>query len=203
MNPKKITAIGIITLFLALIVIPVQGTIIKEHETQFPIQLSTIQTDGSIGSQIISLTKDQVIELSNLINRFSYTKNWNEIVYALKGFFKRHGISTYDSLFKTNFFDILPGCPILSIGEGREILTRYHGRVQFKKLINTWHYPDNGFTMIFGNEVSPKQILFQRQIGFMIGFVGIYLHIPKVLEHQKAGITCMVGSSLFARGTSF
>jgi hypothetical protein len=203
MNPRKITAIGITTLFLALVVIPVQGTISKEHETLFPIQLSTVQADGSIGSQIISLTKDQVIELSNLIKRFSYTKNWNEIIYALKGFFKRHNIGTYDPLSKPGIFDILPGCPILSIGEGPEILTRYHGRVQFKKLISTWHYPKNGFTMIFGNEVSPKQILFQRQMGFMIGFVGIYLHVPKVLENQKAGITCMIGSSLFAWGTSF
>ena len=205
MNPKKVIAISITALFLGLIVVPVQGAIQQENQ-QFPIQLSTVNNDGSIGTKLISLSRAQAVELSDIIEKFSYRQDRIGLMDALEKFFRRSGCN--DGLMfmkgmKGNLFDILPGCPILSIGEGRQYLTRYHGRVQFKKFISTWHYPDDGFTMIIGNNLSPKQILFQRQMGIMIGFVGLYIYIPKVLDHQKAGITCFAGSALFAWGTSF
>jgi len=203
MNPKKIIAIGITALFLGLVVIPVQGAIQKEDHQLFPIQLSLIKKDGSIGSKIISLTKGQTLELSDIIETYSYRHDQVGLMNTLEKFFMRIGFNEGFNLMRGNLFDILPGCPIFSIGEGREYLTPYHGRVQFKKLISTWHYPDNGFTMIIGNNLSPKQILFQRQMGIMIGFVGLYIYIPKILENQKAGITCFAGSALFAWGTSF
>lgn len=202
MNPKKITAIGITVLFLGLMVIPVQGTIIKEDVNIFPIELSFFKADGSIGSKIISLTSDQVTELSDIIEQFSYRNDRNGLMGALRSFFKRCGNSDGIDLFDKGLLNVLPGCPIISIGEGRQ-LSRYHGRVQFKKLVSTWSYPDNGLTMIIGNNLSPKQVLFQRQMGVMIGFVGIYIYIPKVLESQNAGITCFAGSALFAWGMSY
>jgi hypothetical protein len=206
MNPNKVVAIGVIVLFLGLVMVPGQASIIKKDQQLFPIQFSLVNQDGSIGSRIISLTKNQVTELSDIIERYSKRHDRNDFMNALQLFFKRTGYKDdfdFMKMKRGNIFDILPGCPIFSIGEGREYLTRYHGRIQFKKLISTWHYPDNGFTMIIGNNLSPKQILFQRQMGIMIGFVGLYIYIPKMLEYQKAGITCFAGSALFAWGTSF
>jgi hypothetical protein len=205
MNPKKVIAISITALFLGLMVIPVQGAIQQENQ-RFPIQFSMVNDDGNAVTKLISLTRGQAIELSDIIEKFSYRQDRIGLMDALEKFFKRTGCR--DGLdfmrgMKGNFFDILPGCPIFSIGEGRQYLTRYHGRVQLKKLISTWHYLDNGFTMIIGNNLSPKQILFQRQMGIMIGFVGLYIYIPKVLEQQTAGITCFAGSAMFAWGTSF
>jgi len=202
MNPKKITAIGITALFLGLMVIPVQGAIIKEDVKIFPIELSFFKADGSIGSKIISLNSEEITELSTIIEQFSYKNDHNGLMNALRIFFKKCGKGEGMDLFDNGIIDVLPGCPIISIGEGRQ-LSRYHGRVQFKKLVSTWSYPDNGFSMIFGNNLSPKQVLFQRQMGVMIGFVGIYVFIPKVLESQQAGITCFAGSAWFAWGTSF
>ncbi|OYT29870.1 hypothetical protein B6U98_01005 [Thermoplasmatales archaeon ex4572_165] len=202
MNPKKITAIGITALFLGLMVIPVQGAIIKEDVDIFPIELSFFKADGSIGSKIISLSSEEITELSTIIEQFSYKNDHNGLMNALRSFFKRCGKGEGMDLFDKGIINVLPGCPIISIGEGRQ-LSRYHGRVQFKKIVSTWSYPDNGFSMIFGNNLSPKQVLFQRQMGIMIGFVGIYVFIPKVLESQQAGITCFAGSALFAWGTSF
>jgi hypothetical protein len=205
MNPKKVISISITALFLGLIVVPVQGAIQQENQL-FPIQLSMVNNDGSIGTKLISLTRSQTLELSDIIEQFSYRSDRVGLMNALERFFTR--IGSNDGLFfmngvKGKLFDILPGCPIFSIGEGHQYLSRYHGRVQFKKLISTWSYPENGFTMIIGNNLSPKQILFQRQMGIMIGFIGLYIYIPKVLEYQKAGITCFAGSALFAWGTSF
>ena len=201
MNPKKITAIGITVLFLALVVVPAQGAIVKKGQ-EFPIELSMVNADGSIGSKIISLTKDEIVDLSDIFDRFAY--DYDGLLDALKKFFRRCGHDNdCNDLIDKGILSILPGCPIISVGEGRQLLSRYHGRVQFKKLISTWSYPDNGFTMVIGNNLSPKQILFQRQMGIMVGFVGLYIYIPKVLDHQKAGITCFAGSALFAWGTSF
>ena len=202
MNPKKITAIGITALFLGLMVIPVQGAIIKEDVNIFPIELSFFKADGTIGSKIISLSSEEITELSDIIEQFSYKNDHNGLMHALRDFFKRYSNGEGMELFDKGILNVLPGCPIISIGEGRQ-LSRYHGRVQFKKLVSTWSYPDNGFSMIFGNNLSPKQVLFQRQMGIMIGFVGIYVFIPKVLESQQAGITCFAGSAMFAWGTSF
>ena len=203
MNPKKIIAIGITALFFALMIIPVQAATIEKNQQQYPIELSIMNADGSIGSRLISLTKDQMTELSSIIEQYSYRQDRESLISTLQSFFKRSGINDDLNLFKGNIFDILPGCPIFSIGEGRQYLTRYHGRVQFKKLISTWHYPDNGLTMIIGNNFSPKQVLFQRQMGIMIGFVGLYLYIPEIFENQNAGITCFVGSAMFAWGLSY
>ena len=198
MNPKKITAIGITALFLGLMVIPVQGAIIKEDVNIFPIELSFFKADGSIGSKIISLRSEEITELSDIIEQFSYKNDHNGLMDALRSFFKKCGKEGGMELFDKGVLGILPGNPIFSIGEGRQLLGRYHGRVQFKKLVSTWSYPEKGLTII-----SPKQVLFQRQMGIMIGFVGLYIFIPKVLENQQAGITCFAGSALFAWGTSF
>jgi hypothetical protein len=203
MNPIKIIAIGITALFFGLMIVPVQAETIQRNQQQFPIELSIMNADGSIGSRLISLTKDQITELTDIINKYSYRNNRDSLIGALQHFFRHSGINDDIDLFKVNIFDILPGSPIFSIGEGRQYLTRYHGRIQFKKLISTWHYPDNGLTMIIGNNFSPKQVLFQRQMGIMIGFVGIYLYIPEILEHQTAGITCFAGSAMFAWGLSY
>ena len=98
----------------------------------------------------------------------------------------------------------LPGSPILSIGEGRQLLSRYHGRVQLKKLVSVWNYPgDIGATMIWGDGLTsmPTQVLIQKQIGIMVGFVGLYMYIPPLLEDMNSK-TCFIGSALFAWGIS-
>jgi len=202
MNLKKWTAIGIIALFFGLMVVPVNGVTVEKTERKIPIELSMVNADGSIGSQIISLTQQQVEELSDLIDSIRNDYNRNSILDKIKDFFKRNNYPRLDNLLDMAFLDLLPGTPVFSIGEGRELLTKYHGRIQAKKLVSAWHYPEWGFTMIWRTHTAmPNQILLKRQMGLMVGFVGLYLYIPPLIDYMPSK-TCFVGSALFAWGIS-
>jgi hypothetical protein len=98
----------------------------------------------------------------------------------------------------------LPGRPIFSYGKGHKVLSRYHGRIQIKKIFSAWSYPGGfGTTVIWGNGLSstPTQILLKRQIGFMIGFVGLYIYIPPLISGMSSR-TLFMGSTLFAWGAA-
>ena len=67
-----------------------------------------------------------------------------------------------------------------------------------------WTYPGGfGTTVIWGDGLAmpPTQILLKRQLGFMVGFVGIYLHIPPFIKGMSSR-TCFFGTTLFAYGVS-
>ncbi len=201
MTMKKALAIGIIALFIGLSFTPMNSAAIEEKETMIPVTIRSISADGKLGSRIISLSKSDVNSLVDLMDSLRSTnRRSTDLVNRIRDLFNRD-----DKLFDNfGLMSKLPGNPIVSIGEGRELLSRYHGRVQLKKLVSVWNYPgDNGATVIWGNGLTsaPTQVLLQKQIGIMIGFVGLYIYIPPLLENMNSK-TCFVGSALFAWGIS-
>lgn len=201
MTMKKALAIGIIALFIGLSFTPMNSAAIEEKETKIPITIRSISTDGQLGSRIISLSKSDVNALVDLMDSLKKpNRRSGDLMDRFRDLFDRN-----DKLFDDfGLLSKLPGNPIVSIGEGRELLSRYHGRVQLKKFISMWNYPgDAGATVIWGNGLTsaPTQILLQKQIGLMIGFVGLYIYIPPLLENMNSK-TCFVGSALFAWGLS-
>jgi hypothetical protein len=200
MTMKKTLAIGIIALFIGLSFTPINGAAIEEKEATIPIKINSISADGQIGTQTISLSRAEVLSLIDLLDSLKKPGHRDNILDRLRDLFNRD---------KGLFNDIgliskLPGKPIISIGEGRELLSRYHGRVQLKKLVSIWNYPGNmGATVIWGDGLTsaPTQILLQKQIGIMIGFVGLYVYVPPILENMNSK-TMFVGSALFAWGLS-
>ena len=204
MNMKKTLAIGIIALFIGLTVSPVNSAPVDEKETMIPIQINAMAADGTIGTHTLSLSKSEVLSLIDLMDSMKKPgkpgRNLDDIIDRIKDFFDRD-----DGLLNDmGLLSKLPGHPIVSIGEGRELLARYHGRVQLKKLVSIWNYPDNaGATVIWGNGITaqPTQILLQKQIGIMVGFVGVYMYIPPIFENMNSK-TCFIGSALFAWGLS-
>ncbi len=198
---KKALAIGIIALFIGLSFSPVNSAAIEEKESRIPIQISSISANGILGTQTLSLSESEILSLIDLVD--SMNKNgrrpgdlWDKI---------RDLFNLDDGPFSDlGLLSKLPGNPIVSIGEGRELLSRYHGRVQFKKLISIWNYPgNNGATIIWGDGLTkvPTQILLQKQMGIMVGFVGLYVYIPPIFENMNSK-TCFIGSALFAWGLS-
>jgi len=200
---KKTLAIGIIALFIGLSFTPVSSAQaqIEEKDTKIPIQISSLTADGRIATQTISLSKT---DLSDLLDIMGSLKKPGfkpaDLLDRLKDLFDRDS-GLFDDI---GLLSKLPGNPILSIGEGRQLLSRYHGRVQLKKLVSIWNYPgDIGATMIWGDGLTsmPTQVLLQKQIGIMVGFVGLYMYIPPLLEDMNSK-TCFIGSALFAWGVS-
>lgn len=198
---KKALAIGIIALFIGLSFTPVNSAAIEEKESRIPIQISSISANGILGTQTISLSESEILSLIDLVDSMNKPGRrpgdlWDKI---------RDLFNLDDGpLGDLGLLSKLPGNPIVSIGEGRELLSRYHGRVQFKKLISIWNYPgNNGATIIWGDGLTkvPTQILLQKQMGIMVGFVGVYVYIPPIFENMNSK-TCFIGSALFAWGLS-
>jgi hypothetical protein len=202
---KQSIAIGIITLFIGLAITPMSSAENnKIIEDIIPVEVTICQNNGIISTETIKLTNNDITTLENLIQKLQNVKNEEEIKEKITEFLKYNKGRGWARLLDLDWLQNLQGRPIISCGKGHKILTRYHGRVQIKKLLTAWSYPDGfGTTVIWGNGITapPTQILLIRQIGFMIGFVGLYIHIPPLMSGMSSR-TMFMGSSLFAWGAA-
>ncbi len=201
---KRSIAIGVIALFLGMAIVPMSGAERNETKTMIPIELSVMNTDGTIGTKVIELSQDVLNELVSLLDELKDVQDKNTILDRLSRFFRDHNHHGCDGLVNFELLEKLPGYPIFSYGKGRSLLTRYHGRIMAKKLVSMWNYPNGlGTTVIWGDGIThaPSQILLKRQVGFMVGFVGLYMYVPPMLEGMDSS-TFFVGSTLFAYGVS-
>ena len=198
---KKTLAIGVIALFIGLSFTPISSAQIEEKDAMIPVQIRSLTADGRIGTQVLSLSKSEASSLVGLMESLRKSNQRSgDLVERIRDLFDRDK-GLFDDI---GLLSNLPGNPIVSIGEGRELFSRYHGRVQLKKLVSMWNYPgNNGATIIWGDGLTspPTQVLLQKQIGIMIGFVGLYIYVPPLLEDMNSK-TCFIGSALFAWGIS-
>lgn len=206
MNLKKSITLGIIALFIGLAFTPMGSAKAETKTPTIPIELAIVQNDGVLQTHTVSLTHEQLVKLVDLLETLQTMKNKREVIDRITEILNcchnKGGI--LDDLLNLDWLDKLPGKPIISCGRGRTLFTQYHARVQIKKLITTWHYPNGlGATIIWGHGLTapPTQILLKRQIGFMVGFVGLYLYIPPLFEGM-ASKTCFIGSAMFAWGAA-
>jgi len=202
---KKRIAIGIIALFIGLAISPMNSAnIIEKEETDIHAEISVCQNDGTISKETVKLTKNDIKELDNLLQQMQNTQNEAEIEEKITEVLMYCNSKQIGTLSTTEWLENLPGRPIFSVGKGSKILSRYHGRLQIKKLFSAWAYPTGfGTTIIWGNGITspPTQILLKRQIGFMIGFVGLYVYIPPFITGMSSR-TFFIGSSLLSYGAS-
>jgi hypothetical protein len=203
MKTKTIT-IGIIALFIGLAFTPVgSSSRIENEETKLPVEISFYDDNGVKISEIIKLSINEINTIENFLNDLQNIQDEKELEEKIEEFIiycSKTGINYMD----LNWLDNLPGNPIFSFGKGPKYLTRYHGRVQVKKVASMWMYPSGfGTTIIWGNGFAapPTQILLKRQLGFMVGFVGLYLHIPPLISGMTSR-TCFFGSTVFSWGVS-
>jgi len=200
MKLKKFIAIGLILLFIGGIFLPTVSA--KRDDFSIPVSITWIGENGVPQTNCIFLSKGKILRLLFLLE-------------TLQGFHgKRNNLrSLIQEIQKTGilgdlnieWLDKLPGKPVLSLGKGRAYFTPYHARVQIKRLLTTWHYPSGaGVTIIWGNGLSspPTQILLKRQVGLMLGFVGIYIYIPPLFEGMSSRVF-FLGSATFAWGLTF
>jgi len=202
---KKRIAIGIIALFIGLAFSPISSAnIIEKEETDIPVEISMCKNDGTILIETVKLAKEDIKALDNLLEDIHKTQNEAEIEEKISDFLIYCNSKELGKFSSTEWLENLPGRPIFSVGKGSRLLARYHGRLQIKKLFSAWSYPTGfGTTIIWGNGITspPTQILLKRQIGFMIGFVGLYIYIPPFISGMSSR-TCFIGSSLLSYGAS-
>ena len=201
---RKSLAIGVIALFIGLVFTPMSGATVKETETMIPVELSVMNADGTIGTTMIEFSQKTLDDLLDLLENLKNIQDKDTILERLSDLFDDHHTRGLNSVINFELLEKIPGSIVLSYGKGRGFLTRYHGRIMAKKLISAWNYPTGlGATVIWGNGIThePTQVLLKRQVGLMVGFVGLYVYIPPLLEGMGSS-TFFVGSALFAHGVS-
>lgn len=202
---RKSIAIGIIALFIGLAITPMSSADrIEMKEADVPVKVSVYQNDGTLATKTVKLMESDVKALEDFLQTLQNIKSKSEMEEKITEFFTCHSKSGLNQLFSLEWLEKLPGRPIFSFGKGSKLFSHYHGRIQIKKLFDAWTYP-NGFgtTVIWGDGLSapPTQILLKRQVGFMIGFVGLYVQIPPLVSGMSSR-TLFIGSSLFAWGAA-
>ncbi len=204
MTIRKSIAIGIIALFIGLSFTPLTSAQMSKPTKTIPIQVGMLTENGNLGTQTISLTRNQLDSLVDVMDDLGNLRSRDSMLERIIDLLKGNQKQGLAQLFDTDMLDILPGNPIVSFGQGRDLFARYHGRIQIKKLVSMWNYPQGfGTTVIWGDGLAapPTQVLLQRQFGVMVGFVGLYVYIPPLLENMHSR-TLFVGSSMFAWGIS-
>ena len=165
--------------------------------------MSFYDINGVKNTEVIQLSINELITIEKFIDELQNVKNeqeFEEKITELITYLGKTGVR----YLNLNWLDKMPGNPIFSFGKGPRYITPYHGRIQVKKLVSAWNYPSGfGTTVIWGNGLyaPPTQILLKRQFGFMVGFVGLYLHIPPLVSGMTSR-TCFFGTSMFAWGLS-
>jgi len=201
---RKSIAIGIIALFIGMVFTPISGATVKETETMIPVEFSVLNADGTIGTTIMEISQTMIEELIDIVEDLKNGNDHALILERLSTLFNCRQAKGLKDIINLDFLDNMPGSPILSYGKGHSLLARYHGRVAMKKLANIWNYQSNlGATVIWGDGFTsaPTQILLKRQVGFMVGFVGLYMYIPPFMKGMQSS-TFFVGTSMFAYGIS-
>ena len=205
MNLKiKSMSVGIIAIFIGLAFTPMGSAIsIENKETKLPVEMSFYDNNGVKITEEIELSISEIYKIETFIDELQSVQNEQELEEKITELITYLG-KTGVRYLNLDWLDNLPGKPIFSFGKGPRYITPYHGRIQVKKLASTWNYPSGfGTTVIWGNGLyaPPTQILLKRQVGFMLGFVGLYLHIPPLVKGMTSR-TCFFGTSMFAWGLS-
>ncbi len=212
-NIKKKITIGLIALFIGLAMSPIiDGNPLLEIEKNqkekisLPVEIAFLQPNEITTKETHDLVIEDIKILEDLIKTLNSITSTNKITDLF---------DTIISLFENNagILNLLPnlrtGPVILSIGNEKHFLIKYLPKIKTNELFHIWHYSSEwSTTLILFKQLSqsPIKILHGRQIGFMFGFRGIYIYVPKAyvnipdLNPESEEICIFLGSAIFAGG---
>lgn len=212
-NIKKKITIGLIALFIGLAMSPIidGNPVLKIEKNQkekisLPVEIAFLQPNEITTKETHDLVIEDIKILEDLIKTLNSITTTNKISDLF---------DTIISLFENNagILNLLPnlrtGPVILSIGNEKHFLIKYLPKIKTNELFHIWHYSSEwSTTLILFKQLSqtPIKILHGRQIGFMFGFRGIYIYVPKAyvnipdLNPESEEICIFLGSAIFAGG---
>ena len=212
-NIKKKITIGLIALFIGLAMSPIidGNPVLKIEKNQkekisLPVEIAFLQPNEITTKETHDLIIEDIKILEDLIKTLNSITSTNKITDLF---------DTIISLFENNagILNLLPnlrtGPVILSIGNEKHFLIKYLPKIKTNELFHIWHYSSEwSTTLILFKQLSqsPIKILHGRQIGFMFGFRGIYIYVPKAyvnipdLNPESEEICIFLGSAIFAGG---
>lgn len=188
----------IIAIWLVLLLVAVPVGIAGAEETQedeepnetFLLELSAVAADGSLTSEHILVSEEDLVELQNAV---SMTMNeiesmsdfdWGILRDLIERIFGGDGpfIGKLLSIFSALRLSKNRGF-VISSGHGRDLSPLKKITFKIRRKIGFWHYNSNGMiadrTIIVKPLALNMKILKGRQFGYMTGFLGIYISVSK------------------------
>ena len=205
----KIFSIGIITLFIGISIAPLTGSIPivnisknLEKKISIPVTITHYHTNGQVTTEIKQLAVNAIPTLEDIGTKLQSKTSVKETIDLLELY-----IPFFEDIeVILNFQEPvqLSDSIIVSIGKEKHLIPPLLPKIRSEKLFHIWHYSSDWSTTLFYEDqlsLSPTEILQGEQIGFMLGFKGIYLYIPKwVPGFEDMGI--ILGTTTFAWGIS-
>lgn len=198
-NTKGILAAGVILLFLGLACSPVTAqTTLKDR-----LQIGTI---GDIPSLQITENDISIMEkfLPALFEQMQTATSHSQVVNVLQGFMKEYGrhpvlvfmlkllIKGIDFNFNINQLrPIRKTAFIMSMGFTNKYFSFAKNSVNVARPLTSWFYSGRSNMMINSRTIilDPYPFSFRmldgRQIGFMVNFVGLYIHFSGRTDRAK------------------
>ena len=200
---KKMFVVSIALFFVGISISPIIASYPEKTEkSTIPVQISMTQKEGIISTISEDLHIDDIEILKDIINRVqSKTKTVNliDLIQILSTLFGKSG--------NIDLLSLLDGSKYIVFGVGQEnhLLPTALLKVKFHKYFYLWSYTSEWSTSILFKgllSMSQAKNLQGRQIGFMVGFNGLYIYIPDWVPGLKS-TSLFIGTSSFAWGMAF
>ena len=195
---KKLTIVAVAALFLSLAAIPATTTETLQEEQTIPIEITTISENGLFQTERFQLTSVEwsslIQKISMLMNLLNMAKGDEEASNILLDFLNINDSPILSKIIngllssKLNFKRQL----VASAGWGINLNPFKKTQTDFIKPITFWHYQEQSNTMGLPSmtanmDFSPFKLktVMGGQIGFMLRFRGVYVHLPQQLPEQS------------------
>ena len=180
----------------------------QQNNENITVELGNIETDGTITAEKTILSTSQLLNLektlTNIIGNIQSIEDL-DILESLTG--KIFGSSILGKVSQSLFKIKLKNSRAFVISSGHNYGFNLFKKndLKIRKTFTFWHYTSDGFlkdrTIILQPLALSMRILKGRQFGFMTGFTGIYLHIPRSLPEKS--YTFFIGTARNIKGMDF
>lgn len=202
---RKIMAIWVILLLVAIpfSIAQASETYGEEQNVETAsIELAAINEDGTIITEILSITEDELAEfeitISALMDAIQSATSWEEIQNILENIPSQNGIITsIISKILSSFKNIRNRGFVISHGHSFKLNPFKKNSFKIRQKSTFWHYSNGGTasdrTIILKPFALKMKILNGLQFGRMSNFFGVYIFIAK--RFPQKSVTFFMGTA--------
>ncbi len=178
----------------------------NQNITTSSIEIAYIEEDGSITTETIDMTEEEISQLeeyiTNFIEKINSNEDWSfQSLFELFKYFLKNNIFT--RFFKRIFnkiFDFFNKPFVASIGHSLKLNPFKKSSMKLTKGFSFWRY-SSGTTFVFTPFKLNTRFYHGRQIGVLRGFRGIYLYFAKSFPEKST--TFFMGRAKSVKGIQF
>lgn len=170
------------------------------------IEIAYIEEDGSVTTETIDITEEEISQLEKYVTSFIEKINSNKdsnlqsLFELFKYFLKNNIFSRFFKRIFDRLFDFFKKPFVASIGHGLKLNPFKKSSMKLTKGFSLWRY-SSGSTFVFTPWGLDTQFYHGRQIGVLKGFRGIYIYFAKSFPEKST--TFFMGRAKSVKGIQF